>query len=236
MKIFSLSLVSLIIVFGFSDYSPSKEEKDKKHVVLLGASIGKAWNLPAFSERKGVQDYVFEYVHGGGFDKTAALKRIVSRQENKPDAIILKECASYFPGDLQHYQSLMKVWLDLCEQEEVILILTTVVPVTRLHSFKKILIDIIKGRDPLRNGNPFNNNRNQGILEYNDWVQLYAEKKGLTVLDLERAVRYSENNRYLREDLAKIDGLHLNSIAYEFLDRIVLPTLNKVNWENKKKD
>ena len=116
---------------------------------------------------------------------------------------------------------------------DVIPVPTTVVPVTRLHPFKQILIDIVKGRKFFMFENPFKNRRNKSILKFNDWIRMYCKKCGLSVLDLEGAVRYSEKNRYLREDLARLDGLYLNRKVYKILDQIVIPTLETVNWESK---
>ncbi|MHA1382019.1 MAG: hypothetical protein ACTSRG_26915 [Candidatus Helarchaeota archaeon] len=214
-------------------YSISNIDKNMKHIVLLGASIGRAWDIPSLPERVNNNNYLFEYVGCSGFDKSDCLRKIISRTDNKPDAIFIKECAAYFPGDLNHYQSLMKKWIKECYEKDVIPIPTTVVPVTRLHSLKKFLIDIIKGRNPFESGSLFHNKRNKAILKYNDWIKAYCKRCELSVLDLEGAVRYSEKNRYLREDLAKIDGLHLNSKAYKALDKIVISTLKRLNWENK---
>jgi lysophospholipase L1-like esterase len=97
------------------------------------------------------------------------------------------------------------------------------------------MIDIVKGRNPLRFGNPFKSRRIKTILEFNDWINQYGQENGLAVLDLEKAVRYRGSNRFLREDLARIDGLHLNSKAYKILDGIVLPTLETVDWDRKGK-
>jgi hypothetical protein len=224
-------LIVILIITGFCFNSFGEEEKSLKYVVLLGASVGKAWNISALPERVGTQDYIIEYVRGGGFDKSNTLKRIVSREVNKPDAVFIKECAAYFPGDLQHYKSLVVSWIKICREANVVPILATVVPVTRLHSFKKILIDIVKGRDPFTDGNPFDNNRNNAILEYNNWILRFAEQGELSVLDMEAALRYSDTNRFLREDFAKLDGLHVNLKAYTHLDRIVIPTLKNVRWE-----
>jgi len=208
-------------------------DKKLKYMVLLGASVGKAWNLSLLPKRIDNYDYVFEYVHVGGFDKSETLRKIISRRKNKPDALFIKECAAYFPGDLELYKNLMKQWIKECKKENVIPIPTTVVPVTRLHPFKQFLIDIVKGRNPLRYGNPFKNRRNSAILLYNDWIRIYCRRNGLSLLDLEEAVRYSEDNRYLREDFARVDGLHLNTKAYEILDQVVIPTLEIVDWDIK---
>ena len=210
------------------------DNKGKKLIILLGASIGRAWNISGLPERIGNHDYIFEYVDGGGFDKSMKLKEILTRRENKPDAIFLKECAAYFPGDFDKYKSLMKQWINDCNNADVIPIPTTVVPVTKLHSLKKFGIDILKLRNPFKLGNPFKNKRQKAILEYNDWIRIYCADNGLTLLDLEQAVHKSEKNRYLKSGLAKIDGLHLNKKGYKTLDKIVMPTLENVNWRIKK--
>jgi hypothetical protein len=213
----------------------SKTEVNRtRHVVLLGASVGQAWNISALPERLNKGGYTFEYRHGGSqFDKSARLEDILSGPGKKPDAVFLKECAAYFPGDLESYQKLMEGWVRRCQESGVVPIPTTVVPVTRLHPLKKFIIDILKLRNPFKMGNPFQNRRNRSILVYNDWIKGYCQAKGLVCLDLEAAVRYSETNRFLREDLARLDGLHLNRKAYKLLDEIVFPLLDKVNWKSE---
>jgi hypothetical protein len=207
------------------------DEIRQRRIVLLGASVGKAWNFPQLPQRKNNSDYVFEYVLHGGFDKSETLNKILAREKNKPDAIIIKECAAYFPGDLDHYKGLMKKWIHACLELDITPIPATVVPVTRLHPLKKIPIDIIRGRNPFKADNPFKSKKNATILEYNDWTREYSKQMGLSVLDLEAALRYSSENRYLREDLARIDGLHINSKAYKILDKIVIPALDLLNWK-----
>lgn len=209
-----------------------QEKGEKRHVVLLGASVGRAWDIQALPERTGIANCDFRYVPGGGFDKTNALHEILLEEASRPDAIIIKECAAYFPGDFDRYKVLVKDWVDLCKKKDVIPILATVVPVTRLHAFKKIFIDIIKGRGLLNDGNPFAHNRNAAIIAYNDWIKNYAAANGLSVLDMESAVVYSQENRFLREDFAKVDGLHLNANAYERLDEMAVSTVNKTKWDS----
>jgi len=218
---------------GIKDLGPATQfPRPPRHVVLLGASIGRAWNISSLPARIQNREYTFEYVPGdSSFDKSDRLREVLSRSENKPDAIFLKECAAYFPGRQEAYQSLMKRWIRECREKGVIPIPATVVPVTKLHSFKKFLIDILKLRNPFAFGGPFNAKRNRAILEYNDWIRAFGKEQGLQVLDLEAAVRRSERSRFLRSDLARIDGLHLNQKAYRILDQIVLPTLQRVKWQ-----
>jgi lysophospholipase L1-like esterase len=198
-------------------------EKEKL-ITLLGASVGKAWKIEDFPKRLGTQDYRFEYVGEYQFDKTKPLRQILERKENKPDAIFLKECAAYFPGDMQNYQRLMETWIRECREAKVIPVPTTVVPVIRDDSFKTQLKDLVKRVI----GRPTSTWCLREIIKYNDWVKAYARKEGLVVLDLETPLHTSKEDRSLRLDLHSGDGLHLNKKAYELLDQIVLPTLNQI--------
>jgi hypothetical protein len=205
--------------------------KKNKHVVLLGASVGHEWKIESLPERlrlSGAADhYRFEYVGEYAFDKIEALMKILQRNQNKPDAIFIKECAAYFPGDLRQYQELMKGWIKECRKAGVIPIPTTVVPVvsSKNKSVKDQLKDFIK----TILGIPTTGKAEQleGIFQYNDWVREYAGQEGLTVLDLEAPLRTSQDDRSLRVDLHSGDGMHLNAKAYEILDRIVIPTLDR---------
>jgi len=202
------------------------------NVVLIGASIGKNWNFQGLPQRVDRSDFLMEYIHGGSyFDKSEKLHEVLWREDKRPDIIVLKECAAYFPGDLEAYGRMLEGWVEECKNLGIVPIPATVVPVTRLHPLKKFLIDILKGRNPFKMGNPFKHLRNRSILEYNDALRRFARRKGLTILDLEAEVRYSETNRFLREDLATLDGLHINGKAYRMLDNIVIPVLEKARGD-----
>jgi hypothetical protein len=196
-------------------------------VALIGASIGRAWNLPVLPERMNDCTYCFEYIHGGGWDKTARLREVLSRRDGKPDVIVIKQCAAYFPGDLQLYRKLLQQWITDCRQAGTIPKPCTVVPVTRSHSYKSVVSSVIKCRYPLTDKNPFRHRRNRSLLEYNDWLKSFCEMRGLSCLDLEAAVRVSDQTRYLRRSLAKLDGLHLKRGAYRLLDRRLIAALNR---------
>jgi hypothetical protein len=221
-----------------------------KYIVLLGASVGNAWNIASLPTRisrlntsnssnpsnpsnpTNQSNYFFEYVGEYEFDKTNALQQILKRKENKPDAIFIKECAAYFPGDLSGYQELMKSWIKQCKEFKVIPIPTTVVPVitpdfSTLQLKLKDTIKWILGRPTLAS-------RLEGLIKYNDWIRSYAQKEGRAILDLEAALRISEGDRSLKIELHSGDGLHLNQKAYSILDQIVLPTLNQV-FKNEKR-
>lgn len=149
-------------LFSFLFLNPEVHAMQKpKHIVLLGASVGNAWNIESLSDRliKGgssplapdasrlaASQYRFEYIGEYQFDKTNALQQILKRKENKPDAIFIKECAAYFPGDLSRYQELMKSWINQCKESKVVPIPTTVVPVIKpdFSNLKLKLKDTIK--------------------------------------------------------------------------------------------
>ena len=98
--------------------------------------------------------------------------------------------------------------------------MTTVAPVTRPNYFtKSYLKDLIKKY--IFTKKIHMEERLKYILEYNDWVREYAKEKGLIVLDMEAALRVSDKDRRLRQDLTSGDGLHLNSNAYKIMDNLM---------------
>ncbi|MCX5701477.1 MAG: hypothetical protein NTW64_00640 [Candidatus Omnitrophica bacterium] len=230
-KICSIITITFIIggfiIMETAKVSYRSSQKKPVRVLLLGASVGQAWNLPEWPTRVHNNDYVMETIAEYSFDKSNALEEILMRPERKfhltrayikslfkqapqkPNIIIIKECAAYFPGDLGKNKELVKKWVNQCKAAAIKPVLATVVPVTEEHSLK------IPGRL-------------QGILEYNDWIRQYTRENGIVCLDLEAALRISKDDRRLRPDLTSGDGLHLNRKAYDILDKLQLNELSKV--------
>jgi hypothetical protein len=205
---------------------PVQGAKMKRHIVLLGASVGKAWDFPRLPARMNSGDYTFESVTEYRFDKSEKLAAILSRVQDKPDAIIIKECAAFFPGDLSKYQELVRRWVGECRSAGIVPILATVVPVARTYPLRTFVLQLLHGNFMYPKGTF------EGIVAYNDWVSGYAVQEGLALIDLEAAVRIGPGNRHLKESFARRDGLHLNSKAYRELDRIVIPALQRVMYFN----
>ena len=196
-------------------------------VVLLGASIGQAWNLPAFPERMHDKNYVIESFAVWQFDKSEMLEEVLMRPERKfhltrtflkslfqpapqpPNAIILKECSAYFPGDARQQKELVQKWVGEVNHVDIQPILATTVPVTRKRS----------GMDQ---------GKTDALRGYNDWIRNYAKDLRLPLLDLEAALRTDPVERYLRDDLTSGDGSHLNAKAYEILDKLLYEMLTGV--------
>lgn len=169
-----------------------------RRVVLVGASVGFEWKLhlvfPNLEARPIYQ-----------FDKTELVEQAVAEG---PDAIILKECAAYFPSaDPEGERALFAGWVERIRAAGIVPIVATVVPVTRDHA----------ASEP---------GRLEGLLAFNDWVRELARREQLAVLDLEAAVRCSAGERRLDDALHSGDGLHLEPRTYrERLDPLVPPLL-----------
>lgn len=199
--------------------------QNPRHVVLLGASIGQQWNLPELPQRLNERRYTFEALQAWEYDKSELVEETLMRPARKfritpsylkgffrpspqpADVIILKECSSYFPSDLRRDKEFMQRWAQEIRRKNITVMLATVVPVTRERA----------QRDP---------GKQEGIREFNDWLRSYAQQQGLPVLDMERALRTDDKERYLRDELTSGDGSHLNRKAYDILDRLLIESVS----------
>jgi hypothetical protein len=201
---------------------PAREPK-RIHVVLVGASIGQAWQLAAWSVRMQARGFSAESVAVWKFDKSPAIEQLLARPATsfslsraylrslvvpppKPDVVILKECSSYFPGDLAVYQNSVRTWVDQLQAHRIKVVLATVVPVTKARA----------QRDP---------GKQESLLAYNRWVRQYALQERIPVVDLEASLRTEGEGGYLRDEFAAEDGSHLIAPAYAALDHTLFTTL-----------
>ena len=183
--------------------------KKVKYFILVGASVGRSWAFDKLTERIDFgQGVVFGNRTKYDFDKSSFISALV-KTPVPVTGVIIKECAAYFPRDLEPGNKMIMTWVDQLRGEGIAPILATVVPVTQAHD----------------KNHP---KRYNSILEFNDFIRQYAGKQKILVLDLEKAVRISEKDRHLREDYAQPDGLHLVKKAYdEALDGLVVPLLQR---------
>lgn len=189
------------------------------HLVLVGASIGQAWHLSAWPSRAGLSGISAESVPAWQFDKSAAVSEVLMRPATpfhltrtwlrslyhpprKADVVVLKECSSYFPGDLAAYRQQVRSWVRQLSEHRVKVVMATVVPVTR---------------DRAREAP----GKLESLLEFNRWVREYAASNAVPLLDLEAALR-SGDDGFLADEFATEDGSHLNPAAYAVLDTILL--------------
>lgn len=197
-------------------------------IALVGASVGKAWDFPGLPYRIGLDGYEFEYVGKYKFDKSDEIAALLSREKDKPDAIVIKECAAFFPGDLLRYQELIKLWVSWCRASGVTPVLATVVPVARTYPLRTFFLELLHARFRYPGGTQ------DAIIRYNDWIKEYAAKEKIPVLDLEAAVRRNDHDRHLAESLARKDGLHLRADAYRRMDMLVRRLLEQLELAERK--
>lgn len=223
------SLALLAKVSGGTDERPAGS--DRMHVVLIGASIGKTWNLPGLPQRAQNDRYSFDALQVWDYDKSEAVEETLMRPARKfrvartyvkgffqpapkpADLVILKECSSYFPGDIQlmRKRELLQQWVQEVRAKGTPVMVTTVAPITRSRAERD---------GPVKH---------QAIREFNDWVRAYTREQQLPLLDLEKALRTDDSERYLRDEYTSGDGSHLNRAAYDVLDRVMLDALCEFN-------
>lgn len=226
MRTTSAILLGYIVGISGAFAAPTVADSDSRalpkplRVVLIGASIGEAWDLPELPRRTHSAGYQFEALQAWQFDKSDVLNEVLMRPERKfkltrtyfkgffkpspqpADVIVMKECSAYFPRDLPMHdkQKLIDRWVHLIKGRNIKPVLATSVPVTKARA----------AAEP---------GKQQGVLAFNDWVREYARKNGVVLLDLEAATRTDSRDRYLRDDFAVADGSHLNRKAYDVLDK-----------------
>jgi hypothetical protein len=220
------SLIFLVGIGGGPQSMTYAADTASKHVLLIGASVGNTWDIAHLPERTKLSGYTFESVAEYKFDKSEVVSKVIREGSSKPDFVVLKECAAYFPGDLSRYKQLLPLWVATLRAEHITPILATVVPVTTPEFFsmsyvKHLVKKVTRNKIPVDERLPY-------LLEYNDWIRTYAAQEGLVVLDLELALRTDAQERKLRADLADEDGLHLNDKAYRILDRLVFDTAEQL--------
>lgn len=196
--------------------------KPDRHLVLVGASIGKEWHLEELGKRIQAPGYRFSYVGTYDFDKGDLIDGLI-KDVDKPDIVLIKECSSYFPGDLYSYERKISGWVDMLKTAGIRPILVTTAPVGKPDDYivrLKNVVKIIIGR-PTKQGS---------VAEFNDWMKEYGRRIGIPVFDLESILILSPEERWLRPEYDSGDKTHLTARAYEAMDRAFarfLPNLDK---------
>lgn len=200
---------------------PEGKSLEGTRLVLVGASIGKAWDFPRLGERTGLKGYRFEYLGvPDTYDKSVAIDEL-RRRKGKPHAVLIKECSTFFPGDIEAYKSQMRRWVAELKADHMRPVLATVAPSARPSGVMPEIKSAIKSLL----GRP---NRFDQITAYNAWIREYAQSEKLPLLDLERELRISEGQPYLDSRYDIGDQVHLNQEAYKRLDKAVLMMLKEL--------
>lgn len=196
-----------MILYKNLKVSVSPRKGGSKYIVLLGASIGKSWDFPHIGSRINPgNEYVFGNRTVYRFEKDEQINDLVSLSI-PVSHVIIKECSAYFPRDVNQSLLQIKSWVAKLQSIGIKPILSTVVPVTEAKD----------------DGSP---GKLDSIVKYNNSIRKYGKNSGIPVLDLEKALRLSEDNRHLRGEYAQEDGTHLIKKAYdEVLDPLFLSLL-----------
>lgn len=221
-----LAVFAVAIMTRETQPTPLAGAADLTHIVLVGASIGQSWQLAGWPDRVHQPDFTAESVAAWQFDKSAALDEVLMRPKRKfrltrsyvrsllrpppkrPQIVILKECSSYFPGDLDAYMASIHSWVQRLREARIRPIVATVAPVTKARA----------ERDP---------GKQSALIEFNHRVRAYASREGIPVLDLESVLRAESGGSFLRDEFTSGDGSHLNATAYRHLDRALCTMLSE---------
>jgi hypothetical protein len=220
--LFSIVYCSLLIISPIGGASMHKavagaevhaQQKGATRIVLVGASIGKAWDFPKLPERQRISGFTFEYVGvPDHFDKSTAINQILQRP-NRPEFVIIKECSVFFPGDINEYKRLIQTWVNELKGRGIVPILATTVPFAEPNGLQYR----VKRMAKLLLGEP---DKFEQIATYNDWLREYGKMNRVPILDLEAALRVSDGDRHMDSRYNRGDYTHLNASAYHVLDKI----------------
>lgn len=227
-----LLAASTILALSAAGSPALAAETGKTRVLLLGASVGKSWEVSGLPRRLNDSRFEFEAAQAWQFDKTEALEEILMRPKRKfkptktylkgffepapkpADIIIIKECAAYFPGDLPGYKEMVKKWVAAIRAAGKKPAIATVAPVTKARTLKSP-------------------GKIESIREFNEWIREFAAAEKLPLLDLEAALKTDDKNRLLRDEYST-DGTHLNRKAYDMLDKLLLEAAVKASGTERR--
>ena len=117
-----------------------------KHIVYIEASTVNNWKLDGIAARTGSERYRFEVLREYDFDKSKTVDQVLAGGQPRPGAVIVQECAVYFPGDLQAYQGMYRGWIEKLQARGLRPVIATVVPPARSRGWWQDAKDFAKER------------------------------------------------------------------------------------------
>lgn len=188
-------------------------------IVYIEASTLRRWNLDEFTQRAGNAGFGIESRYVYNFDKSTELDRVLGSRERVPDAVVIQECSTYFPGDLGAYKDLYRGWIRRLKDANAIPVIATTVPPAASRTLFQHVKEFVKLKVL---GRP---DGYEQIVQFNQWLRELSESEGVPLFDAEKVTRKSESDRHMRADFDSGDGSHLNTVAYAALDREFLSFL-----------
>ena len=190
-------------------------------VVYIEASTGNRWKLQEFPQRTGLSNVQVEFHAIYDFDKTNVVNKILDETVSKPDIIIIQECAVYFPAELSKYEKMYERWMLQIKSSGITpVVATTIVPAQSqglMQDIKDFIKVNLQGKD----------SQYDQIVLFNMWLRDWSQKNSVQVLDLAKALQIDETNFHMADKYNSGDGIHVNSIAYEYLDELLYKMLKE---------
>ncbi len=182
-----------------------------KTVVLVGASIEKAWHFDQLARRQSLPGYDLSYVGNGAFDKSPLINEIVARKD-RPGWVAINSCSTYFPGDPAQYHQHVEAWVAELRRSGIRPVLVTTAPVGAPPDLIGRVKTGIKRFLGMRSWLDH-------VTDYNDWLHQYAARERIPLFDLEAVLRVSDSDRYLKPEYDVGDLVHLTPAAYKAMDK-----------------
>jgi lysophospholipase L1-like esterase len=193
-----------------------------RHIVYIEASTVNRWKLDSFAARTNTERYHFEVLREYDFDKSRLVRQVVAARERRPDAVVLQECAAYFPGDLDAYKRLFRGWIEEIQGHGLLPVVATIVPPAHSKGWLEDAKDFAKERIFRRPS------QYQQVVAFNEWLRALGAELRVPVFDLEQMLRISTQDRHMRGEYNAGDGIHLAPVAYERLDWEMLQFLDRL--------
>jgi len=211
--VFQTAQVALLAVAlamgGGAMAETGKTRQEPRRITLVGASIGQDWHFERLGDRVPLAEYKFSYVGVNAFDKTPLITGLVGGAD-RPDIVLIKECSTYFPGDIERYRRGVMTWVDQLRKSGIQPMLVTTAPVSEpFGSAARRFVKKMLGKPDWLDT----------VTAYNDWLKVYAQHEKIPVFDLEAVLRRSDSERWLKAEYDVGDRVHLNAAAYKAMDR-----------------
>lgn len=210
MRRLTLVVVAAALVIGGAGVASANGGNGRMRMTLVGASIGQQWNFDRLHERVKVDGAQFGYVGLPAFDKSKAISELATSTD-KPDVVLIKECATYFPGDTEVYHRRIDEWVMQLRTAGIQAVLVTTAPVGKPKEYValgRIAVKRLIGRPTWLDS----------VTRFNDWVTAYGRRQRVPVFDLEAVLRRNRGERWLRDEYDSGDHVHLTEPAYHALD------------------
>lgn len=211
-------LLLIFLIIGVGMFFKHKQAKSIK-IAFLGDSI---------TENGWVNDYgyvnlVQTALDDAGYDVTVipagisgnTTRAMLNRMDN--DVIAQKPDIMFFMGGINN------IWFDYETYDDFEKDVTEIVKKAQQNNIKVILISLTIIDEDL------NGIKNETILEYNNFLKLFANENNLLYIDVNKEIRNAlkKKNPTQAENLLTYDGVHLNPLGNKIIaDKIIKEFLN----------